>query len=78
MHGSLKVPGKPDKEGLDFKKLDELIIKYAKQKRIYEDGDFIIELMTDEKDHPMLRVSIFDKTGKFMGEEFVKKSDYLK
>ena len=78
MHGSLKVPGKPDKEDLNLKKIDELILKYTKQRRIYEDGDFVIDLMTDEKGHPMLRVSIFDKTGKFMDEEFVKKSDYLK
>jgi hypothetical protein len=78
MHGGLKIPGKPDEEDLVLKKLDELIIKYTKQKRIYEDGNFVIDLMTDEKGYPMLRVSIFDRTGKFMDEEFVKKSDYLR
>ena len=55
----------------------DCIITKPKLKRIYEDEDFIIDLVTNDLGHPMLRVSIFDDKGHFLDEEFIRKTDYL-
>ena len=47
--------------------------KKEKIKRIYEDGDFVIDLFPEE---PMVRVSIFEDNH-FKDEIFIKKSDYV-
>ena len=45
-----------------------------KIKRIYEDDDFIIDLIAGEQ--PMIRVSIF-KDNHFQDEVFIRKEDYI-
>ena len=63
MHGSKNVPGKPHiKEAFDFKgrpipTMEEYIrLKINKVKQVYEDEDFIIDLMKNEDGSPMIRV----------------------
>ena len=48
--------------------------KKEKIKRIYEDNDFIVDLLVEEK---IVRVSVFED-GHFKDEVFVRWEDYIK
>ena len=50
------------------------LAKANRIKRIYEDDDFIIDLIATEE--PILRVSIF-KDNHFQDEIFIRKDDYV-
>ena len=51
-----------------------VMTKVNRIKRIYEDDDFIIDLITGEE--PIIRVSIF-KDNHFQDEVFIRKEDYI-
>lgn len=56
-----------------FENGSKALAKANRIKRIYEDNDFIIELIAAEE--PTLRVSVF-KDNHFQDEVFIRKDDY--
>lgn len=74
-HGSLYVPG--EKLPLTSSTLPMPLVKPPKKEkiqRIYEDDNFIVDLIHNED--PVIRVSIFED-GHFKDEVLVRKSEYI-
>lgn len=70
------------KEAFDFKgrpipELKDLICINQKIRRVYEDEDFIIDILKEENDLPVIRVSVFDEHGRFLDHELIYKKDFM-
>lgn len=77
MCGSLSVPDKTKYKIPDYAKMEDYIRLDIKSRRIYEDDDFIIDILKDENGLPIVRISVFDEHGHFLDEEKIYKKDFL-